>query len=61
MPTRPWVVTYQIGYRLTGKGGYTVPYTDLPCEDDLLTAENLLKRLLADFPHAEWRMVEVHQ
>lgn len=54
-------ITYQLGYRLTGKGGTTVPYTELPCEDYYLEANRLLIRLRADFPHAEWRLIEVHK
>lgn len=54
-------ITYQIGYRLTGQGGYTVPYTDLPCGDYYPEANKLLKQLRADFPQAEWRLVEVRR
>ncbi len=72
MPNTP-IQGYQIGYRVKGQGGYTEPYVDLPmhrvedyavdgcyCADAAFEhASNLCRQLKADFPDAEWRIVEV--
>lgn len=54
-----FVRTWQLGYRLTGIGGYSQPYVDLPPFDTSETyARHMLQTLQRDFPMAEWRLVE---
>ena len=59
------IVGYQIGYRTKGIGSYEEPYTDLPMHRVGVTtiearwdATSLLEKMQADFPKAEWRIVE---